>query len=235
MGSYPATLTALAQGNHAYAGRVAEHRCAECGEPWPAGQPRCRACGSDRETAGAEIAQSLGLQGRLSYIARGSNAANARVVEFEQAIGEIDMLMAQNAPINKVQTACKRALEAIHELEDSRRDERKEWEQTGWTVEQRGIWAGLNGIRGASHHESVPIVARHGGDNAPADPLVWQLDQPTIAKIPSEDQRGEYRNRIEDQPVLPMLREMLTLLFGAVQAQAADAPTNSQATEAAAQ
>ena len=110
--------------------------------------------------------------------------------------------------------AVKQALEAIHELDDGRR-ERGEWQQTGWSEDQIAAWRGLVGARNAVHHNNVPCVRLHSpaeGD----DRLRWEIEQAAIEELESKGQKRDYAAHVAWQRVLPQLRDALVLVDVAV-------------------
>jgi len=92
------------------------------------------------------------------------------------------------------QRATKRALEAIHELEDSREKQRREWSSSGWSPFEVEVWRAHVGARNIAHHQSTGIVSLHGLGN-PDDWLNWSIDPAAVAKLKarSEQQANAYR------------------------------------------
>lgn len=183
--------------------------CLDCGTQLSAGQdrpPPCPNCGSERKVVSAEVTISAGATLATTASVRSTNKADGRVRQLDKAISEIEATVGS---ISDEQAATKQALEAIHELEDGRR-ERQEWSQTGWGHANIGLWHGLIGARNAAHHSDSPIVER---DDAG---LKWDVDASAIQGLPSTRQQAEYNNRLAGQLALPQLRTILALVSAAL-------------------
>ena len=187
-------------------------KCSACGTALTVGVPgHCPACGSEQRTVAVEMSISVGMQIHTTYAVTGSNGAEAGILQLHQALDLLDDIVV-GGPIQDVQVATKRALEAIHELEDGRRV-RSEWQQTGWGADQLGLWQGLLGARNAAHHSSSPVVTRHGpNSHEREDRLRWHLEPQAIRSLRSKDQRREYNARLDGLAVLPQLHEVLALV-----------------------
>ena len=114
--------------------------------------------------------------------------------------------------MGQIQNDLKRALEAIHELEDCRRG--GEWSQAGWDVRALGLWHAHLGARNAAHHESSGLFSLPG---QPGQPLVWAIPPTAFkSKKQSKAQEREYYARLDGRPVLPLLREMASRISSAI-------------------
>lgn len=134
------------------------------------------------------------------------NAATARRLALEAAIVDVEHAVKRRSN-HDAQLGTKRALEAVHELEDCRK--RGEWTQTGWDANALGLWKGLIGVRNMAHHSSSGIVALHGTPR-PDEQLKWRVSAAALADLRKERpaQAKEYSARLDGQPVLYSLREV---------------------------
>lgn len=173
-----------------------EVRCADCSTLLATGgvppQP-CPECGSESIAVSASVQPfgpaELDITAKLRTVARSSNDARAYIRQLQVAIGAAEAAL-DARKVTEIHEAVKQALEAIHELDDGRR-ERGEWEQAGWSQDQIGTWRGLVGARNGVHHNNVPCVGLHSpaeGD----DRLRWEIEQAAIEKLDSKGQQRDY-------------------------------------------
>lgn len=189
--------------------------CANCGAERPqeiAGDTErepCPECGASGVSIEIALASELNLSSSVSWTAQSANSAPARRDALSAAIDDVEAaILAGQA--GAAQGATKRALEAIHELDDGRRN-RSEWAENGWTSAETELWRAHVGARNAGHHSSASIVALHGGTKTD-DRLTWDLPASAVAGLHSAAQQKAYNARLAAQQVLPGLRQVAALL-----------------------
>jgi predicted nucleic acid-binding Zn-ribbon protein len=186
--------------------------CADCGAALgTADEPArpCPECGSERLAYLVAIHAEVKLNATAGWTARSSNDARTRLGALREAAADIEASV-EASHVSKTQDATKRALEAIHELQDCH-SERQEWSQAGWNSNDLGLWTGLIGARNTAHHKTSHIVALSSGGNTD-DRLKWDIEESAIAELRFPIQRQEYEVRVAGQPVLPQLRSVLALV-----------------------
>jgi hypothetical protein len=177
--------------------------CPECGRPPQAFE---RAVIEDAHASATSMTS-------MSVSVRSPNTSVGRLEALDLAIEEAEQ--AVHAGDNHLaQAAVKRALEAIHELDDASRN-RHEWSSQSWTTEQRQLLRAHVGARNVAHHYSVGIVELCN-DGQFDERLLWEIADSTLARLPSEPQRAAFRARLKRKPVLPNLRALGDLLRGSI-------------------
>src|SRR5688572_30307706 len=173
--------------------------CLDCGaelpRELPTGRPRpaCKTCGSNRIDVHASSRVSGGGTATTSSESRSHNRAASRVADLRSAVAAARTAVDARS-ISHALSAVKRALEAIHELDDCRR--RGEWSYDTWSPAEIGAWTAHIGARNAAHHHSWDAVFLAGGSahsHTPAhDDLKWDRQIPAIT---SPHQASEYTSR----------------------------------------
>ena len=187
--------------------------CSTCGaelEPTADTQPRtpCSECGGTGRSIAVEVAMELELAASASWVARSGNTPLARRHEIESALAAVEAAV-EAGKTGEAQKAVKRALEAVHQLNDCLA--RGEWARMRWTPDDRGLWTAHIGARNAAHHTSATVVALHSGDRTD-DRLRWDIDSAAIAGLRYKQQAGEYTTHLAGQAVVPSLRQIAALL-----------------------
>ncbi len=119
---------------------MSEAKCPHCGAALPStdGVVTCAACGRRIPFISASaVARS---EVHLAIHVKSPNAATARRLALEQAVDEVERAV-KNRNNHDAQLATKRALEAIHELQDCAG--RGEWSMSGWSKADTDTWNGL--------------------------------------------------------------------------------------------
>jgi hypothetical protein len=145
----------------------------------------------------------------VSWSAQSPNNVSARKRALGAATRDATAAIV-DGEVAAAQAAVKRALEAIHELNDCQRA--KEWQQAGWSSADLQLWTGHIGARNAAHHSSLPIVTLRGV-TAVDDHLVWSAD---VSSLRYPDQAMAYAAALHGQAVLPLLATIATLVAGSV-------------------
>jgi hypothetical protein len=119
----------------------------------------------------------------IAWTARGSNDAESSLRTLRKDITDIEASIESQRP-GDVQRSVKRALEALHELNDCARDDRPgktpERSMAGWAAGDTELWKALMGARNASHHEVSHVVALHHSGNRDGR-LTWDIEPSAIA------------------------------------------------------
>jgi hypothetical protein len=136
-------------------------------------RPPCRQCGSNRMKVYVSVSDSAAVTSSVHTEAASNNDSVARMGELRDAIARCRTAACERR-ISDAQAATKNALEALHGLEDGRRN-RHEWAQSGWTSDELAEWTGLMGVRNAAHHLDTRVVVLVGGsDHVPSEAdLQW--------------------------------------------------------------
>jgi hypothetical protein len=143
-----------------------------------------------------------------TYAVTGGNAARNRLDELAAAVDDAATATSSGRALDAVR-AVKRALEAIHELQDCANPKKRatvEWSNAAWTPAQKEVWTGLLGARNAAHHFSADVVDLHGGTSTPGHVLRWAQSIPQV-KVPAQGQA--YATRLAGQLVLPVLQAVV--------------------------
>jgi hypothetical protein len=185
--------------------------CSQCGTALPltsaTGGPRepCPSCGGTAITVSVEGGATVTAVAGASYVVQSSNAAASRRDHLTDALADVESAVDANN-VREAQTAVKRALELIHELNDCER--RHEWTQAGWTPAELELWTAHIGARNAAHHTSSGVVAIHS-DPARDNRLRWDLDAAAISSLRFPDQGRQYNRHLAHQPLLPALHAVV--------------------------
>ena len=137
-----------------------------------------------QEPGGRAITQAVETNVAGSLSIGTTNTAAARKRQLQNAIADVDAAVRART-MGQIQNDLKRALEAIHELEDCRRG--GEWSQAGWDVRALGLWHAHLGARNAAHHESSGIFSLPG---QPGQPLVWAIPAHRVQEQEAEQGAG---------------------------------------------
>jgi uncharacterized Zn finger protein (UPF0148 family) len=182
-----------------------EAKCPHCGAALPSteGVVTCAAC--RRRIPFIRASAEARSEAHLAIHVKSPNASTARRLALEQAVDDVERAV-QNRNNHDAQLATKRALEAIHELQDCAN--RSEWSMSGWSKADAETWNGLLGARNIAHHTSAGVVALHG-EGLPQDHLKWDIDASALGELRSRAQARAYNARLANQPVLPQLRALL--------------------------
>jgi hypothetical protein len=118
----------------------------------------------------------------------------------------------------QAQMVVKRAIEAIHELDDSRRKPRGELSFAGWNPSEVELWSAHVAARNIAHHQSVGFVRLHGVGR-PEQWLRWAIAEQALTRLEqrgkeSKRQADAYRARLADRPVLAPLQTLAEKLRG---------------------
>lgn len=189
-----------------------EAKCPHCGAAVPSkeGVVTCVACGRRIPFISASaVARS---ETHLAIHVKSPNAAAARRFALEQAVDDVERAV-QNRNNHDAQLATKRALEAIHELQDCA--SRSEWSMSGWSKADAETWNGLLGARNIAHHTSAGVVALHG-EGLLHDHLKWDIDASALGGLRSRAQAKAYDAQLANKPVLPQLRALLMRIQAAL-------------------
>jgi uncharacterized Zn finger protein (UPF0148 family) len=183
--------------------------CSSCHSPIsPNAEPNapCPICGRTARTFNAEpFTVQQGQTAILRSSATSPNESIAHGRQLAQAVTNVESA-AEARHVQQAQDATRYALELIHELNDDL-TKRSEWSQAGWPQETLTKWEGLLGARNASHHKAATVVALTS-DPAP-NSLRWAE---AIPAVNSQRQGKAYRDRLADEPVVPLLKEISGLI-----------------------
>jgi hypothetical protein len=163
-------------------------------------------CGDTAVTIALGIASEVEVTSSMSWIAQSPNTRATRRDAIFDASAEIHEAI-DGGSARAAQFATKRALEAIHELNDGLGGNRREWSQDGWSDDDLALWHAHLGARQAAHHSSCRLVALHS-DGAIDDRLTWAIDEAGIKCMNSSAQQRNYRELLASKPVLPALRQI---------------------------
>jgi hypothetical protein len=154
------------------------------------------------------IATEIDVAGSLSWMTRTPNTPESRRRAFESAVAEA-VAAVDAGDARPATNAVKAALEAVHELDDSRR--RGEWSDAAWTPGESGLWQAHLAARHAAHHQSAYVVHLVGGGahTRSRDDLRWEG---TLPPIDSQALASEYASRLAGRPVLRWLASLRALL-----------------------
>jgi uncharacterized Zn finger protein (UPF0148 family) len=198
-------------------------KCLKCGTPLAANMA-CATCGGTARTFEEELTAQVTTTGSVTKavelkldaaVATSSasvklsvespNAAMARRLALEAAVADVEEAVRVRNN-HDAQLATKRALEALHELQDCLK--RSEWSQASWDAKAIELWRAHMGARNVAHHTSTGIVSMHS--DPPGDQsLTWSIKESALTGLRYKDQATAYRNELDGQPVLPGLRELL--------------------------
>jgi hypothetical protein len=136
---------------------AADTTCSECGTPRVNDTPgsECEKCGSTAITVHVFAAEAIAMSETVTWKMGPANTAPVRRDVLKASLADIQEAVQQN-DARAAYIALKRALEAMHELEDCRN--RQEWTPAGWTPDELNLWAAHMGARNAAHHTSSTVV-----------------------------------------------------------------------------
>ncbi len=195
-------------------------KCADCEQelaPKYCKVPRlpCPHCGSTKRNFSRKFTATATATATASWALTPGNAFNAKVLDFEDALQTV---RAESGGGNGqvVQRAIKRALEALHALNDTRAA--GEWSYANWSQRHRELWNGHRAARNVAHHQRSTIITL-SSDGAPGARCRWAISPSAL-----DDLRGDaasngaddYRRLMHGQPVLADFEELGGLLQAAV-------------------
>lgn len=186
--------------------------CTDCGGALPLsysagdGREPCSECGGTRITVAVSGAVTVGVHAEMTYTVLTTNAAGTQRLRLQAELADLEATLAKRNALAECQVSLKRALEALHELDDAL--QRKEWSRKEWTDDQLGLWRAHIGARNMAHHSSSAPMTLHSNRDSDLR-LRWDFARHAIGKLPSDAQRQEYLARLHQQPVLPPLRGLV--------------------------
>lgn len=167
--------------------------------------PPCPYCGDSASEYRASGTVTASVSVSATYVATGGNTAANRRDALIAAIDDA-ATATESGRAGDAVSAIKRALEAIHELEDCADPQKRtpvEWTKPAWTPAQHEQWVALLGAPNAAHHYSAPVVELHGDTSTSGHQLRWAPSIPQVQWVP---QRQAYAAQLASQPAIPLLR-----------------------------
>ena len=191
---------------------VRQVTCSRCRAELPiaystgADRQPCENCGGTSITVAVQGTATTHASATASYVVQTTNAAGTRRLRLQAELDELEVQVSRNS-LADCQVTLKRALEALHELDDCLR--RREWTQNGWTADELGLWRAHLGARNVAHHSSHPVITLRSDADAD-ERLYWDIDGSALGVLHSADQQNEYTSRLHGHGVLPPLRVLVT-------------------------
>jgi len=169
----------------------------------------CPQCGSRAITHEVTATATIHVSGSATSVSLSGNNAQTRLLALQDAIDDADAAVTDSSA-RRALGAVKRALEAMHELNDDH-DKRRVWSRGSWLTGDHESWKAHMGARNAAHHLAPHVVELHG-HGTHDDRLRWAIDEPTLQDLDSAKQAQAYRTSLHGKPVLPELRRLAALV-----------------------
>ena len=198
---------------------VRQLTCSRCRAELPiaystgADRQPCENCGGTSITVAVQATATAHASATASYVVQTTNAAGTRRLRLQAELDELETQVSRNS-LADCQVTLKRALEALHELDDCLKAERMDAERvdgaTSWVFGELTL-----GARNVAHHSSHSVTALRSDADAD-ERLYWDIDGSALGGLHSTTQQNEYTARLHGHGVLPPLRLIVARVAASV-------------------
>ena len=164
----------------------------------------CSNCGGTGRKIMQTLSDTVRVSDGMEFAVQPSNAVAGKYSQFKSAMAAVLHAQKENSA-GALQRLVKQVLEAIHELDDCRRN--GDWDQTGWSQRDSDLWLAHIAARNAAHHFPDNLVVLRGGDSKSTQ-LEWALSSSTLGNLQSQRGVLEFNRLLLGRKVLPSLHSI---------------------------